>query len=116
MGTRCLIVGLVALLALSLSTSAIGQSPEVGRDFGELERTVAAELRERNAPGAAVAVVSGDRVVFAKGFGVANVVRNAPVTPDTLFQIGSITKTFTATAVLTLAEEGKLRLDAPVGT
>ena len=42
--------------------------------------------------------MSGDRVVFAKGFGLANVETQAPVTPDTLFQIGSVTKTFTAAA------------------
>jgi CubicO group peptidase (beta-lactamase class C family) len=94
---------------------AFSQTVGQGRDFGELERVVRAELREKNVPGAAVAVVSGDRIVFAKGFGVANVETNAPVTPDTLFQIGSITKTFTAVAVLTLAEEGKLKLDAPIG-
>lgn len=85
------------------------------QNFGELEKIVNAELQEKNAVGAAVAIIKNDRVIFAKGFGAANVETNAPVTPDTLFQIGSITKTFTAAMILSMAQEGKLKLDAPVG-
>jgi CubicO group peptidase (beta-lactamase class C family) len=91
--------------------SAAHQTP----DFSELEKVVRQELQETQTPGSAIAIVKDDRILFAKGFGVANVETRAPVTADTLFQIGSITKTFTATAVLTLAEEGKLRLDKPIG-
>jgi CubicO group peptidase (beta-lactamase class C family) len=54
-------------------------------------------------------------VVFAKGLGVANVETGAPVTPDVLFHAGSLTKMFTAAALVALAEEGKIKLDAPVG-
>lgn len=86
-----------------------------GQDFGELEKTVNAELLEKNAVGAGVAIVKGDRVIFSKGFGTANVETNAPITGATLFQIGSITKTFTAAMILGMAEEGKLKLDAPIG-
>lgn len=85
------------------------------KNFSELETTIQSELKDENIPGAAVAIVSGDKIVFAKGFGVANVETNQPVTPETLFQTGSITKTFTAAAILGLAEEGKLKLDAPIG-
>lgn len=84
-------------------------------DFGQLEATVEAELRATNTPGAAVAVVIGDRVVFAKGFGVANVETGDRVTPQTLFRIASTTKMLTAAAVVMLAEAGTLSLDAPVG-
>jgi CubicO group peptidase (beta-lactamase class C family) len=65
-------------------------------------------------PGAAVAVVVGDTVVWARGFGVANAETGAPVTPDTLFQIGSVTKSFTAAAILTAASQGAIALDKPV--
>lgn len=115
MRTLALTVGLIALLTFNLSTPTVCQSVEGSRDFSELEKVLLAELQEKNAPGAAVAIVSGNKIIFAKGFGVSNVETNAPATPDTLFQIGSITKTFTATAVLTLADEGKLKLDAPIG-
>lgn len=115
MKRTCLAFGLAASLSLTHVGATHSQTSGQGRDFGELEQVVRAELLEKNVPGAAVAIMSGDRIIFAKGFGVSNVETNAPVTPDTLFQIGSITKTFTAVAVLTLAEEGKLKLDAPVG-
>lgn len=85
-------------------------------DFSELEKVALEELKESNTPGAAVAIVSGDRIIFAKGFGVANIETLEPVTADTLFQIGSITKTFTAAGVLMLAEEGKLKLNNPIGS
>ena len=110
-----LIIGLTALMALDPAAHTSSCVVKQGDDFGELEKVVLAELKERNAPGAAVAVVRDNKIIFAKGFGLANVETNAPVTPDTLFQIGSITKTFTAAALLTLSEKGKFRFDAPVG-
>ena len=95
---------------------AVAQEPQSSKpDFGELEKVALAELAETNTPGAAVGVVSGDRLVFAKGFGVSNVEIGAPVTPDMLFRLGSTTKMFTAAALVTLAEEGKLKLDDPMG-
>lgn len=84
-------------------------------DFAALEATALAEMRETNTPGAAIAVVSGDRVLFAKGFGVASVETKEPVTAETLFRIASTTKIFTAAAALSLVEDGRLKLDAPVG-
>jgi CubicO group peptidase (beta-lactamase class C family) len=85
------------------------------RDFGELERVILDELKENGTPGASFAIVSGDQVIYAKGFGVANVETSAPVTPDMLFRLGSTTKMFTAAALVRLAEEGRIKLDAPVG-
>ena len=64
--------------------------------WDELARVARDELTSRAIPGAAVAVVKDDRVVFLKGFGVASVESGLEVTPDTLFQIGSVTKTLTA--------------------
>src|SRR5438105_3572008 len=82
--------------------------------FAELESTVLAELQATHTPGTAIAVIKGDSVVFAKGFGVASVEMKAPVSADTLFQIGSLTKVFTATAVLNAVDAGRLKLDEPV--
>ncbi len=64
--------------------------------------------------GMAVGVVRDGRLVYAKGFGLANARGNKPVTPDTVFRIASISKTFTAIAVMQLWEQGKIRLDEPV--
>jgi len=84
-------------------------------DFAELEKVALEELKEINAPGAAIAVVLGGKVVFAKGFGVANIETGTPMTPDMLCRIGSTTKMLTASVLVSLAEEGKVRLDEPVG-
>src|SRR6266404_6967106 len=84
-------------------------------NFSELEATVNEELKATNIPGAAVAVVIGDRVVFAKGFGVSDIETGAPVNSDTLFRIASTTKMLTAAAAVALAQQGKLELSAPIG-
>lgn len=85
-------------------------------DFTPLEAVVREELSATNTPGAAVAVVIGNDVVFAKGFGVADVETLTPVTADTLFRIASTTKMLTAASAVTFAERGELELDAPIGT
>jgi CubicO group peptidase (beta-lactamase class C family) len=67
-------------------------------------------------PGLAVGVVERGHLVFARGFGYRDVDKHLPVTPDTLFAIGSCSKAFTATAIALLADEGKIALDTPVRT
>jgi CubicO group peptidase (beta-lactamase class C family) len=80
-----------------------------------LDPFLARQLRDYRIPGAAVAVVSGGDVLFARGYGLANVETGAPVVADaTLFKIASISKIFTATAVMQLAEVGELALDEDV--
>ena len=79
-----------------------------------IERVAMEELQATQTPGAAVAVVSGDQVIFSHGYGVASVETGAPLTPDMLFRLGSTTKMFTASAVVGLALEGKIDLNAPV--
>lgn len=101
------------LLSLVCAPPALAQQ---ALDFGPLDRIVLEELAQTRTPGAAVAVVQGDRVIYAKGFGLANVENEAPVTPDMLFRLGSTTKMFTATALVMLAEQGKIDLNEPVGT
>ena len=63
-------------------------------------------------PGGALAVVKDGRLVYAKGFGLGDVVNKAPVEPSSLFRIASLSKPITAVAVLRLAEQGKIDLDA----
>ena len=114
---RQLFCGLLAVLlvACAVAPRAVAQQAKAF-DFAELEKTVEAELKAGHTPGAAVAVVSGDRVVYVKGFGMTSAEGDgSPVTADTLFRMGSTTKMLTAAALVTLASEGKLRLDAPIG-
>jgi CubicO group peptidase (beta-lactamase class C family) len=105
---------IVACLAL-LAVRAAADTPATKPDFAGLEATISAELRRNNVPGCAVAIVLGREIVFAKGFGTANVDTGEPVSADTLFRLGSTTKMFTTAALVSLAEERKLTLDAPIG-
>lgn len=68
-------------------------------------------MRQLHIPGLAVAVVHEGRVVKARGYGLADVELKVPVTEETVFEIGSVTKQFTAVALLMLVEEGKIGLD-----
>jgi CubicO group peptidase (beta-lactamase class C family) len=104
---------LLAVMLLLSPRAAAAQT--AAADFRKLDEAVAATLKETKVPGAAVAVVSGERVVYAKGFGVADAETGRPVTPETLFRVGSTTKILTALTLLSLAEEGKINLDRPVG-
>lgn len=75
---------------------------------------VKTQMHERHIPGAAVAVVKNGRVIKTFGYGLANVELNVPVTKDTVFEIGSVTKQITAAAIMLLVEEGKINLDANI--
>ena len=72
---------------------------------------VLSEVTRPNAPGVAVLVSRGGKILFSKGFGLANTADKVPVTPETKFRIGSVTKQFTAAAILKLQEQGKLSVD-----
>ncbi|MGE0600916.1 MAG: serine hydrolase domain-containing protein [Dehalococcoidia bacterium] len=80
-----------------------------------LVRYAEEEIARLQVPGAAAAVLH-DGVVYAAGVGVTNIEHALPVTPETLFQIGSTSKTFTAAALMQLVEAGKVDLDATVRT
>jgi len=103
----------IAVSLLGLGAGARTQTPP---DFASLEKVALEELKQTNTPGAAIAIVRGDKVVMARGFGVASVETGEAVSPDMLFRLGSTTKMLTSTAVNILAEEGRVNLDAPIGT
>lgn len=75
-----------------------------------LQPSIESVLKETKTPGAAIAIVSRDKTDCLVGIGKADVAANLPVTPDTLFRLGSVSKGFVAVAVLQLQEAGKLRL------
>ena len=81
--------------------------------YEAIEAYVEDQMRRLNIPGAALAIVDGDQIVHRRGFGRARPGGGAP-TPQTPFLIGSLTKSFTALAVMQLVEAGKVELDAPV--
>ena len=79
-----------------------------------VDSVVKAEMARQRIPGVAVAVVKGANVLVAKGYGEANIEHHVPVTPETIFQTGSVGKQFTSTAVMLLVEDGKIGLDDPI--
>ncbi|MDJ0837380.1 MAG: serine hydrolase domain-containing protein [Acidobacteriota bacterium] len=88
-------------------------SPSFG-GTAELEAWFEEQFQANAIPGLAVVVVKDDRVVFLRGFGKARASGNTPITADTVMPLGSISKSFTALALLRLAETGQLDLDRPV--
>ncbi|UCH57391.1 MAG: serine hydrolase [Candidatus Bathyarchaeota archaeon] len=79
-----------------------------------IEEKVPAAMREAKTPGLSIAIVVEGDVVYAEGFGARDPARGLPATPDTLYGIGSCTKSFVAMAIMQLVEQGRLRLDDPV--
>jgi serine beta-lactamase-like protein LACTB len=80
----------------------------------ELRTTIEDEMQRGILTGVSVALIDGERTVFEGGFGWANRERQVPAAADTLYRVGSISKLFTAVAVMQLVEVGKLDLDAPI--
>ncbi len=95
-----------------ISTTAV----EADQAMGARVDTAAADaLREIAAAGFSVAVVRDGRLVLAKGYGYANLAERVPASATTIYRLASITKEFTAAAILHLAERGRLSLDDPIG-
>ncbi|OBF03480.1 penicillin-binding protein [Mycobacterium sp. ACS4054] len=86
---------------------------DLGEAFDELDAKINAGMAAYSIPGVAVAVWSGGRE-YVKGYGVTNVDYPLPVDGDTVFRIGSTTKTFTGTVMMRLVDQGEVDLDSPV--
>jgi CubicO group peptidase (beta-lactamase class C family) len=100
----------VALLCLLLASAlAFAQPPDVAR----MDALIQARVADKSFMGT-VLVARADEVVLSKGYGFANLEWNIPNSPSTKFRLGSITKQFTAAAILLLAEQGTLALEDPV--
>jgi CubicO group peptidase (beta-lactamase class C family) len=87
---------------------------EVTQRLGDFDAYMAQILKDWNAPGIAVGIVVGDKLVFSKGYGYRDYGAKLPMTPDTLCQIASNSKLFTAVAAGMLVDEGKLTWDKPI--
>jgi len=84
------------------------------RWFAAVDSVVRAEMARAQTPGAQIAVVQGDRVVYSKAYGVSDIESGRPVTDKTLFQIGSVAKLSTGMLLAQLATAGKVDLNAPI--
>jgi CubicO group peptidase (beta-lactamase class C family) len=105
---RALLLGVLSALCLASNALAQNALTQIDDDY------VRSEMEKQHVPGLAIAVAKDGKLLEAKGYGVASLELPVPVTPETVFQSGSIGKQFTATALMMLAESGKLALDDKV--
>ena len=113
-------VVLCALLAATYVSTCIAddkkkeEQPKPAQTVEELKGQLEKILKDTHTPGVSVAIVRKDGPEWVAGLGLADVSANRPVTPETLFRIGSTSKAFASMSILLLADQGKLSLDDPV--
>jgi CubicO group peptidase (beta-lactamase class C family) len=110
----------VALLAGVLLVSASApqrvSNPAPSAAEVAIDEVVHKVMQSRRIPGVAIAVVDDGRIVVQRAYGFANLETDTPVAVNSIFEIASLTKQFTAVAIMMLVEEGKVRLDNPLST
>jgi CubicO group peptidase (beta-lactamase class C family) len=116
--TRLIAVGVPAALAAILATGIVVadrrfENAQVS-SLADLDRELEALRTHLRIPGMSAAIAHGERLTWARGFGLANVERATPAAPETLYHLASLTKPYGSTMVLQLVEEGRLGLDDAV--
>lgn len=104
----------LSLLLASLYVSAQSTDKQQQQRFAGIDKIVEKVLQDWHAAGVAIAVVEKDKIIYSKGYGYRDYEKKLPVTPNTVFAIGSCTKAFTSGLLGVLREEGKLDFDTPV--
>ena len=107
-------ISLTAIFSLVSVGFVFSQESKLADRLAGLSPYVEKKMEEWKIPGMAIGVVHNDSVIFLKGFGFRDVEKKLPVTPQTLFGIASISKTFTAATVGILYDEGKLYWNSPI--
>ncbi len=107
------ISNLFVLLLIALCFEGIAQSSAA---LAHLDTFIQQQAQRYHIPGIAVGVVKGDQLVWSKGYGYANLAQQTPMSAEGVMNIASISKTFTATAIMQLWEKGQLQLDVDVNT
>jgi CubicO group peptidase (beta-lactamase class C family) len=102
------------IAALTIACIAPAVRAQTGDIDSRVDKFVEDSIREQRIPGLALAVMRDGQVIKAKGYGLSNIELNTPVSPQTIFQSGSVGKQFTATGIMMLVEEGKVGLDDKV--
>ncbi|MDQ3682297.1 MAG: beta-lactamase family protein, partial [Bacteroidota bacterium] len=107
---------IIVFCLMHFSLSACDEQKKFFRDSLEqkLDNLVPLLLKEHKVPGVSLAVIRDGKVYWTKGYGMADKEKKIPVSSTTRFNIGSVSKTFTAFAVLMLAEKGMIDIDSPI--
>ena len=100
--------------AVALAPMLACASPGEGRSITAVDRYLTKEMQRQQIPGMSLAVVKNGAPVYIKSYGVATLEHRVRATPETVYQIGSIGKQFTAVAVMMLANRHLLGLDDPL--
>lgn len=106
--------GLLAAVPTAQSNAAQSQTRDTTGPFARVEPLIGTLLARSRTPGLSIAIIQKDAIVFARGFGLANVASNTPLTTKTIFQAASLTKPLFAYAVLKQCELGRIGLDTPL--
>jgi CubicO group peptidase (beta-lactamase class C family) len=109
-----LVVGLVITLLIGCVTPPAKPVAFSSERWEQFEAELESLRQEMKIPGMSVAVVRDGKVVWARGFGYADVENHIPATPETPYHLASVTKTFAAVIIMQLVQEGRLSLDDPV--
>jgi D-alanyl-D-alanine carboxypeptidase len=113
---RFVLISFLALAAAWASASTSEQTDPHAGAWMRVAQFATGRMREANTPGMALAITSRDRLLHVATFGFANLHAKRALTPDTLFEIGSISKSFTSIALLQLRDEGRFDPQAPITT
>jgi CubicO group peptidase (beta-lactamase class C family) len=89
-------------------------SPGIEASYPQIDDYIEQQMKSDDIPGLAVVAVQGREIIYCKGFGVASTSTNKAVTPQTIFDLASVSKSFTSLGVLLLRDNGLIELDAPV--
>jgi CubicO group peptidase (beta-lactamase class C family) len=106
------LVGLIVLLTLTSGFVTAQESPNQIEE--KVDPLIQQVMKSYDLPGLAVAIVKDNKIVYAKGFGVKNLKTKEPITTKSLFHMASVSKPFSATAIMQFVEQGKVKLDDPV--
>jgi len=98
-----------------IQAQSLADDPRVASALKVVETWIASQLDYNDIPGMSVAVVYDQELVWSRGMGFADVDKKVPASPDTIYSICSISKLFTSIGIMQLRDEGKLRLDDPIG-
>ncbi|HRW30520.1 MAG TPA: serine hydrolase domain-containing protein, partial [Emcibacteraceae bacterium] len=98
------------LMSCSSEKSMDGGENALDQKFKEVDK-IFADYEGADKPGAAVMIIQDGKVIFQKGYGMANLEENIPVTPKSDFRLASVTKEFTSMSILQLIERGQLTLE-----